>query len=66
MNRITKLVSWVLLPIGVVSCSDHSDSTGIESSHTVTVTGIELENVDNGQPVPVGSEFIGGRVQIEP
>lgn len=72
MNRIGKLVLWVLLPVAVASCSDNSDptasepdSTASEFSHTVIVTGIELENVDNGQPVPVDSEFIGGRVYIE-
>ena len=65
MNRITKLVSWVLIGVGVVSCSDNSDSTAIESSHSVIVTGIKLENVDNGQPVPVGGEPILGQVQIQ-
>lgn len=65
MNKITKLVSWVLLSVGVASCSNSSDSATVVPSHTVTVTGIELENVDNGQPVPVGNELITGQVLIE-
>ena len=69
MNRITKLVSWVLLSVGVASCSNDSNSVTVEtveSSHTVTVSGIELENVDNGQPVLVlGNELISGQVLIE-
>lgn len=68
MNRITKLVSWVLLPLAAAGCSDNSDTTdttAIELSHAVIVTGIEVENIDNGQPVPVDGKLIDGQVQIE-
>jgi len=67
MIRITKLVSSVLLSIAVASCSNNSDSATVESSNifTVTVTEIELENIDNGQIVPVDGEPISGQVLIE-
>jgi hypothetical protein len=58
-------MSWVLLTVGLVGCSESSDPVTVTYSHVVTVTAIELENVDNGQAVDVDGAPINGQVVIE-
>jgi len=68
MRKTFKLALCVLVLAGVAGCSGSNDGPAPppeENSHSVVVTGIEVVNSDNGQPVSVEGVTIFGSVVVD-
>lgn len=73
MEKTGKLALWVLLSAGIAGCSDSNDLPEPEpapepaplQSHHVAVSGMDIVNIDNGQPVSVAGEAVFGSAQID-
>ena len=69
MHKTFKLALCVLVLAGVAGCSGSNDEPAPppeeENSHSVVVTGIEVVNSDNGQPVSVEGVTIFGSVVVD-
>jgi len=68
MEKTVKLALWVLLLAGIASCSDSKDRPAPApeaSSHHVVLTGMDVVNVDNGQPVAVEGDIVYGSAQVD-
>ncbi len=64
-GKLTIAMGICALAFGSASCTNSNDDN-FPDAYGVTVTAIEMEDKDSGQPIEVGGETISGLVYIEP